>query len=246
MSMKLSVGPDGNLEGLKQVIVCDDHQIVREALRIVIESEGDLKVAAFATDGEQLITMVAALLPDLVILDIEMSGLGGIISIQRLVESHPSLGILVFSAHEERELIKLLSTSGADGFVGKSESASQILPAARAVLAGGRWFPDWIMDGAGDGASRDGAGRDGTIGDGLPEADELRRLRSLTPREREVLDLFASGLRTKAVADQLGMRPATVYTHVRNAVHKLNVSSRTQAVVIAARYEYLSESPRQS
>lgn len=217
----------------KQVVICDDHAIVRAALEAVFEAESSFEVAAFASNGKQLVATVTALVPDLVILDIEMPKWDGIVAIQHLLDIHPELRILVFSAHEKPELIRLVSESGAAGFIGKSESASAILPVATAVLDGGRWFPDWLND-----DSVDGAGPKRTS-----ETDELRRLRSLTSRERAVLDLYASGLRTNVVAKQLGVQPATVYTHVRNAVHKLNVSSRTQAVVIAARYDYLSNDP---
>jgi DNA-binding NarL/FixJ family response regulator len=165
------------------------------------------------------------------ILDIEMPGSDGVAAIQRLVEAIPELRILVFSAHEGRELVRLAAESGAAGFVGKSESVAAILPAARTVLDGEDCFPGWFPE------------TEEEDPDAAPEMDELRRLRSLTPREREILALFASGMRAPAVAKHIGIRPATVYTHVRNAIHKLNVDSRTQAAVIATRYDYLSGGP---
>jgi DNA-binding NarL/FixJ family response regulator len=216
----------------RQVVICDDHEIVREALRSLIQSQTDLEVVGTTEDGESVLPTVAGLKPDLVILDIEMPGSDGVVAIQKLARAMPALKILVFSAHEGRELISLVAESGAAGFVGKSESVSAILPAARALLDGGESFPDWLT------GSRDGRGPEEP-----PELDELRRLRSLTGREREILELFANGLRAPEVAERIGIRPATVYTHVRNAIHKLNVDSRTQAVVIATRYEYLSGSP---
>jgi DNA-binding NarL/FixJ family response regulator len=213
----------------KRVVVCDDHEIVREALRSLIESQADMEVAGLAGNCEQVIPLVTGLDPDLVILDIEMPGSDGVIVIQKLKEAIPDVRILVFSAHEGRELVRLVAESGAAGFVGKSESVSAILPAARAVLDGSRCFPGWLED------SLDGGNPDDS-----PELDELRRLRSLTERERDILEMFANGMRAPAVAERIGIRPATVYTHVRNAIHKLNVDSRTQAVVIATRYDYLS------
>jgi DNA-binding NarL/FixJ family response regulator len=220
---------------MRRVVICDDHQIVREALRALIESQDDLEVAGQAADGKEVIPLVTELAPDLVILDIEMPGSDGISVIQQLVEAVPSVGILVFSAHGGPELIRLVAESGAAAFVGKSESSSAILPAARTVLGGGRHFPHSLADATDGEALRE-----------LPkldELDELKRLRSLTSREREVLELFATGMRASGVAEQIGIRPATVYTHIRNAIHKLNVDSRTQAVVIATRYAYLSVDP---
>jgi DNA-binding NarL/FixJ family response regulator len=216
----------------RQVIICDDHEIVREALRARIESQDDLEVIGQAVNGNQVLPLVAELNPDLVILDVEMPGADGVVSIQRLLEAMPQLRILVFSAHEERGLINLIAESGAAGFVAKSESTSAIVPAARAVLRGGESFPGWLTE-----------ERERRQPDELPELDELRRLRSLSPREREILDLFATGMRATGVAEQVGIRPATVYTHVRNAIHKLGVDSRTQAVAIATRYAFLSSWP---
>jgi DNA-binding NarL/FixJ family response regulator len=216
----------------RQVVVCDDHEIVREALRTLIDSQDDLEVAGLAVDGERVIPLVEELSPDLVILDIEMPGCDGVEVVRRLTRAISGIRILVFSAHERRELVRLTAESGAAGFVGKTETVSAILPAARTVLDGGERFPDWLTD-----------SRNEENPEELSELDELRRLRSLSPREREILDLFGSGMRASAVAEHIGIRPATVYTHVRNAIHKLNVDSRTQAVVIATRYDYLSVSP---
>jgi two-component system response regulator DegU len=216
----------------RRVVICDDHDIVREALRNLIESQIDLEVAGTAADGTEVVPTVRELKPEVVILDIEMPHADGVAAIQKLNEAAPGARILIFSAHERRELIKLVAESGAAGFVGKSESVAAILPAVRILLDGGLNFPDWLTDPE----AEEGP-------DELPELDELRRLRSLTAREREVLDLFADGMRATAVAERIGIRPATVYTHVRNAIHKLNVDSRTQAVVIATRYDYLSVSP---
>lgn len=213
----------------KRVVVCDDHEIVRGALKALIDSQDDLEVVGFAGDGKRVIPLVEELGPDLLILDIEMPGSDGVVAIRTMKDALPGIRILVFSAHESRELVRLVAESGAAGFVGKSESIAAILPAARTVLEGGECFPEWLTE-----------PRDGEDRDELPELDELRRLRSLSPREREILDLFASGLRAGSVAERVGIRPATVYTHVRNAIHKLNVDSRTQAVVIATRYSYLS------
>ena len=205
---------------LKRVLVCDDHEIVREALRAQIDAQEDMEVIAEAADATEAVTAVAETGPDLAIVDIELPDSDGVVLIGRLLARRPDMAILVFSAHEQPGLIDLIAEHGAGGFVGKSESSSAIVPAARAVLAGEFRFPP---------GARGGSGTD----------DELRRLRSLTPREREILELFADGMRANDVAEKVGIQRATVYTHVRNAIHKLNVDSRTQAVAIATRYSFL-------
>lgn len=212
-----------------RVVICDDHEIVREALRAQLDAQEDLEVVGEAGDSKGVLPLVLTHRPDLLVLDIELPDSDGVVVISRLLGEVPDLRIMVFSAHEQSELIALVAESGACGFVGKSESTSGIVPAAKAILAGGRWFPEGFSEEGGPGASED--------------KDELRRLRSLTLREREILDLFASGMRARGVAEKIGIRPATVYTHVRNAIHKLDVDSRTQAVTIATRYSFLHTEP---
>lgn len=208
----------------RRVVLCDDHEIVREALRSLIEAEGDLEIVGEAGDGDAVLAVVDRLKPDLLLLDIEMPGRDGIEVMVRALRTDPDLRVILLSAHEGPELMDLARASGAAGFLTKTEAAREILPAAHAVLDGKIWFPLLEV-----------SGRPGSAG-----GDELRRLLTLTPRERAILELFARGLRAKGVAEQIGVRPATVYTHVRNAIHKLGVDSRTQAVAVAVKYSFLS------
>jgi len=207
-----------------QIVLCDDHEIVREALRRRIEAESGLEIVGEAGNGEQVRKVVRKLQPDLLITDVELPGSDGIAAAAELVKERPDLRVLVMSAHEEPALVSFAAESGASGFIGKSQITDQIIPAIEALAKGRRWFPQ-------------GADSDEELGEGL------RRLRSLSPRERQILDLFATGMKARGVSEVIGIRPATVYTHVRNAIHKLNVDSRTQAVAIAVRYSYLTNSP---
>ena len=207
-----------------QIVLCDDHEIVREALRRRIEAESGLEIVGEAGNGEQVRKVVRKLQPDLLITDVELPGSDGIAAAAELVKERPDLRVLVMSAHEEPALVSFAAESGAAGFIGKSQITDQIIPAIKALGKGRRWFPQ-------------GADSDEELGEGL------RRLRSLSPRERQILDLFATGMKARGVSEVIGIRPATVYTHVRNAIHKLNVDSRTQAVAIAVRYSYLTNSP---
>lgn len=208
-------------------MICDDHEIVREALRAQIEAEQDFRVVAEVGDREAMLRAVRATGPDLVILDIELPDSNGIALMSELLKEQPDLLIMVFSAHEQPDLIRLVADSGARGFVGKSESTKAIVPAARTVLEGETRFPFE----PGDRTDANGNG------------NELLRLRSLTPRERQILNLLADGMRATGVSEQIGIHPATVYTHVRNAIHKLGVKTRTQAVAIATRYHFLQDLP---
>jgi DNA-binding NarL/FixJ family response regulator len=180
----------------------------------------EAEVVGEAASGDEAVRTVRELKPDLLLTDIELPGTDGLATATRLMHDFPDLRVLVISAHDEPELIALAADSGVSGFIGKSEVTDEIAEAIAAIGSGDTWFPK-------------GSGKD-DLGDGL------RRLRSLSPREREILDLFATGMRAQGVSEVVGIRRATVYTHVRNAIHKLNVDSRTEAVAIAIRYRYLT------
>jgi DNA-binding NarL/FixJ family response regulator len=210
--------------GITRIVLCDDHEIVREAIRRRIEPMTEAEVVGEAAGGDEAARTVRDLKPDLLITDIELPGTDGIATAAELMKDHPDLKVLVISAHDESELIALAADSGVSGFIGKGEVTRDITSAIGAIRDGKTWFPK-------------GTESDQDLGDGL------WRLRSLSPREREILYLFATGMRAQGVSEVIGIRTATVYTHVRNAIHKLDVDSRTQAVAIATRYRYLTNGP---
>lgn len=202
-----------------RTLICDDHEIVREALRARLEKIDGVEVVGEAGDGQAAIGATRKLRPDLVLIDIEMPQLDGITATARITELWPETRVLIFTAHQEPNVSQLAAESGAAGCLVKSASGDELRDAIEAVVDGRRWFP-------GKGA------RSGN--------DELFRLRELSPRERQILDLLASGMRAEGVAKEIGISPATVYTHVRNIVAKLGVETRTQAVAIATRYSFLA------
>jgi len=212
-----------------RVVICDDHEIVREALKSRIAGSPELELVGEARDGQEVIGMVEEIKPELLIIDVEMPKLDGISAVEAVLENDPELKVLVFTAHAEPNVIDLAARSGASGYLLKSSSAVEIRAAAGTVLSGEKYFPDRLVAPAPD------------------ERDELKRLRLLSSRERQILDLLATGMRARGVADEIGIQPATVYTHVRNVVLKLGVETQTQAVAIATRYSFLtpedSESP---
>jgi DNA-binding NarL/FixJ family response regulator len=202
-----------------RVLICDDHWIVRQAIRQQIESIPGFEVVGEVADGAAVVEAVGEHRPDLLLIDVEMPGLNGIEAMIRVLDRWPQTRVLVFTAHEEDDLVRLAAREGAAGFLVKSAETDQIRRACETVIGGERWFPGF-------------EGR-------LEEDDELRRLRSLSEREREILSLLATGMRAQGVAEETGLRPATIYTHVRNVVSKLGVDTRTQAVAIATRYSFL-------
>jgi len=204
-----------------RVVICDDHAIVREALKNKIGETTKLEVVGEAEDGEAVVGLVLKLKPDLLIIDVEMPKSDGISAMSSILEKEPEIKVLIFTAHEQPNVIDLAVRCGASGYLLKSASTSEIRTASEAVLAGGEYFPESHRTPAPD------------------ERDELARLRMLSARERQILDLLATGMRARGVADEIGIQPATVYTHVRNVVLKLGVDTRTQAVAIATKYSFL-------
>ncbi|MCB0869211.1 MAG: response regulator transcription factor [Solirubrobacterales bacterium] len=202
-----------------RVMICDDHWIVRQAIRQRIEEIPGFEVVAEVGDGAAVVNAVREHHPDLLVIDVELPEVNGIEAMRRVLGRWPDLKVLVFTAHEELDLVRLAAREGAAGFLVKSASIDQIREACEAVVGGEQWFPVGEAD--------------------LEEADELQRLRSLSDREREILSLLATGMRAQGVAEVTGLQPATVYTHVRNVVAKLGVETRTQAVAIATRFAFL-------
>lgn len=203
----------------RKVLICDDHWIVRQAIRTRINEIPGLEVVGEVGDGESVVSSVREFRPELLIIDVEMPGISGIEAMRRVLSRWPETRVLVFTAHEEADLVRYAAREGAAGFLVKSADVDQIRKACETVLQGEEWFPGYEKK--------------------LNQPDQLQRLLSLSPREREILTLLATGMRAQGVAETTGLKPATVYTHVRNVVSKLGVETRTQAVAIATRYAFL-------
>lgn len=203
-----------------RILVCDDHPIVREALRARLAEMPGVELVGEAGDGLQAIHRARDLKPDVILLDVEMPVLDGIAATRRIAESLPESRVIVFTAHDKPNVGALAAESGASGYLLKSSPRAELFDAVRAVAEGGVWF----------------SGRPRR----LDRDDELARLRTLSPREREILELLAGGLRAEGVAREIGISRATVYTHVRNVVAKLGVDTRVQAVAVATRYRFIA------
>lgn len=201
----------------RRVVLCDDHEIVREAIKSRMADAEGVEIVGEAVDGEEVVERVSELEPDVAILDIELPGIDGIEATKAILKTRPETKVIVFTAHAQANLLALAMRAGASGYVLKSAPSEDIARAIAEVADGGTF-----------------------VDTELTEADaNLEKLLALTPREREILELLAEGLRVKEIAERLTLSPATVHTHVRNAIAKLEVDTRTEAVALAVRFSYL-------
>jgi DNA-binding NarL/FixJ family response regulator len=203
------------------VLIVDDHAVVRQGLRTFLELHDDIEVVGEAGDGEQALTAVARLAPDVVLMDLVMPRLDGVSAIERLREIAPATRIIVLTSFLDEDKVLPAVRAGAAGYLLKDVQPAELVRAIRIVDDGESLLHPAVAarvlrELAGDGAR---AGR-----------HEL-----LTARELEVLALLAAGRANKAIAFELGVADKTVKTHVGNILGKLGLSDRTQAALYAVR-----------
>lgn len=209
------------------IVIADDHPLFRGALRQAI---GSLIPDARVVEATGLDDLNAALGRerdvDLILLDLAMPGVQGFSGLIFLRAQHPQTPVVIVSATEEPAVIRRAVAFGASGFIPKSLDTGEIGEAIEAVLAGDTWTPPDV---------------DLSAGEDREAADLVRRLSTLTPQQVRVLMMLSEGLLNKQIAFELSVSEATVKAHVSAILQKLDVDSRTQAVIAAAK---ISAAPR--
>lgn len=206
-----------------RIVIADDHPLFRGALRQALSGLGPDMVI----DEAGLLEEVSATLhknpdTDLVLLDLSMPGVRGFTGLMYLRAQHPEIPVIVVSANEDHGVIRRCMDFGASGFIPKSLGADDMREAIRTVLEGGVWTPpDLTPEGGQD----------------KETAELVTRLSTLTPQQVRVLMMLSEGLLNKQIAYELGVSEATVKAHVSAILQKLNVESRTQAVIAASKIE---------
>ncbi len=204
-----------------RIIIVDDHPLFRAALRQTLEGRDSGMAFEEAGDIEGLSTALEANRDcDLVLLDLNMPGVRGFSGLLLLRAQFPEVPVMIVSAVEDTAVIRRCFDLGASGFLSKSESAARIRESIDTILAGGLWVPE--------GVSLDGQDE---------QTEVLARLATLTPQQIRVLMMLSDGLMNKQIAYELSISEATVKAHVSAILQKLNVDSRTQAVIAAAKIE---------
>jgi DNA-binding NarL/FixJ family response regulator len=206
-----------------RVLIADDHPIYRDGLRMMLASTGLVEVLGTAADGAEAVARAAELLPDVVVMDLQMPVVDGIEATRRIVAAHAGVGVLALTMHDDDESVFAAMLAGARGYLVKGADQEEILRAITAVAHGEVIFGPVL-------AARVTryftvlAGARPPTGEPFPQ---------LTAREREVLDLIAAGLSNQMIAGRLFLSPKTVRNNVSNVFAKLQVADRAQAIVRA-------------
>ncbi|MEE8165433.1 MAG: response regulator transcription factor [Myxococcota bacterium] len=205
------------------IVVGDDHGIVREGLRRLIESEPDLKLCGEASDGREVLVEVARSKPDIVVLDITMPRLGGLETLERLHAQHPDTKVVLFSVHNDPPFIQSAISLGTDGYVLKDGRASETVTVIREIMKGGSFFSPAVA-------------REMVVQLRSPRSESDDPFSLLTGREREVLHLIADGMSAKEVAVELSLSTKTVEAHRMSLMRKIGVRKATELVRYALRH----------
>ena len=195
-------------------LIVDDHEVVREGLRLSLSRAPHIRVVGEAADGASAVALAERRLPDVVLMDVRMPDMDGLEATQKLLEAVPNANVLMFTAYSERALLTRALDSGARGYILKETSHATLVRAIEKVAEGGSYVDPGLMPAFLEGRDR----------------EDL-----LTAREREILQLLANGLSNADAAEKLFISQETVKSHVRHILTKLEADTRTHAVAIALR-----------
>ena len=196
-----------------RVVLADDHTVVRQGLKVLLEAEPNIEVVGSAETGRQAVQLVRKLLPDIVVMDIAMPGLNGLEATRQIVREVPSTKVLILSAYGDDEYVHQLTQAGADGYLLKQTAASDLVRGVFQVKQGNSFFSPAISRRLSE-ACREDFLRGVTL---------RKRPIHLTSRETEVLQLIAEGKANKQIAGELGLSIKTVEKHRQQLMNKLNL-----------------------
>ncbi len=212
-----------------KILLAEDHKVVREGTRRLLESQSDLEVVGEASDGVEAVELAKKLKPEIIIMDVSMPRLNGIEATKQIKAIYPNIAILVLTGYDDDEYVFALLEAGAAGYLLKESSGDELIDAIRQVMTGEPVLHPRIMK------------------------KVLNRLRSpvegqptqttgdvLSDRETEVLRLAAKGMSNMEIADSLTLSVRTVQTHLRSIFNKLGVGSRSEAIVYGLKKGWLT------
>ncbi|MBZ2174095.1 response regulator transcription factor [Schnuerera sp. xch1] len=205
------------------VMVVDDHILMREGLKQLLELEEDIEVISQAGNGEEALDKILQDEPDVILLDINMPQMTGIDVLRRMKDLGLNSKVIMLTIHDDREYLFETMKIGANGYVLKDSDADSLIKAIRNVIKGKTYIQPSIASMLVDGMNKDDNEQD----------DEVKKIESLTKREYEVLMLIAEGLNNKDIASKLFISEKTVKNHVSSIFKKIEVNDRIQAAIFA-------------
>jgi DNA-binding NarL/FixJ family response regulator len=212
-----------------RILLGDDHTLVRQGFRKILEGRPDWEVVAEASDGRDVVRQAEAMEPDVAVLDIGMPLLNGIEATRQITRRHPNIRVLILSMHSDEAYIIQALKAGARGYLLKDSADVELIRGIAAVAAGKSYFSPAVSKIMLDDYVRR-----------MAEKGIVDRFESLSEREREVFQLIAEGHSNKEIADLLCVSPATVETHRAHVLQKLDVHNTAELVLYAVRRGVIS------
>lgn len=205
-----------------RILVVDDHRMFRQGVVSLLEDQSDFEVIGEASDGREAVTVARQLQPDVVVMDVSMPDMNGIEATRKILESGRSTRVIALSMHTDRRFVDGMLEVGAAGYVLKSSAFEELVQAVRAVMADQRYLCPAATRTVVDGY---------VAGTAAPNTNSA----TLSPRERETLQLIAEGKSTREISELLEISPKTVETHRKNLMHKLDIDNIAELTKFAIR-----------
>ncbi len=205
-----------------RILIADDHPLFREGVVHSLGSEPDFSIVAQAASGEEALRLARALLPDVVLLDIGMPGWGGLVTAEKIAAACPATRIVMLTVFEDEDKLLAAFKAGARGYVLKGVSARELASVVRAAAGGEVYVSPSLAAG---------------ILVVLTRGRSPDPLQELTDREREILQLIGEGLTNREIGERLYLSEKTIKHYITNILQKLQVRSRVEAALLAARHD---------
>jgi len=209
--------------GKIKVLIADDHTILRQGIKALLDNQAEIEVIGEAKDGREALTLIERLLPDVILMDIAMPGLNGLEATRRIKKKFPKIKVLVLTMYTNEEYVFQILNAGANGYLVKETAFQDLISAIRAVYRDEAFMSPSISKKVINRYTQRVRETNNTTGD------------ILTTREREILQLIAEGSSSKKIAEALFISPKTVETHRTHIMDKLNIHNRTDLIKYAIR-----------
>ncbi len=211
-----------------RVILADDHALVRHGLKLILEENPNLEIAAEVGDGLELLSVLKKINPDLIVLDVSMPNLRGIEAIPEIRRIRPNAKVLMLTMHKEEDYLYQAISAGANGYLLKEDAEKELFSAIEHIKNGKIYISPGLADQSMQNWARMRRGE-----------DDAQHVESLTVREREILKLIAEGKSNKEIGDLLFISVRTVERHRANMMSKLNIRKTAELVQYAMRKHYI-------